>query len=138
MEVIENPKLQTFNLPGVEHVSPEEAWTLIKTNEALLVDVREDHECAIETIDCDSTVYLPMSSIMQNLEKLSKHMPLIIVCKEGIRSVKIVNLLKRQDFASVFNLDGGILAWKKKNLATNSIFDGDHCHDCHGDCKSCK
>ncbi|PLX19134.1 MAG: rhodanese-like domain-containing protein [Salinivirgaceae bacterium] len=137
MKLIEKPKIQTFDLPGVEHISSEEAWTLIKTYEAILVDVREDHECAIETIDCDSTIYQPMSTIMQNIDEIPKFKPLIIVCKEGIRSVKVVNLLNMQGFENVYNLDGGIITWKKKNLPIDSIFDGEHCHDCHGDCKSC-
>lgn len=138
MEVIENPQIQSFNLSGVKHISPEEAWKVIKINEAILVDIREDHECAIETIDYDATVYQPMSFIIDHVHELSKLKPLIVVCKEGIRSVKVVNLLKRQGFENIFNLDGGIIAWKKKNLPIDSIFDGESCHDCHGDCKTCK
>ncbi len=137
MEIRNKPTLQTFHLTGVAHISPEETWKALQNNEATLVDVREDHECAVETIDYADTVYLPMSSIMQRIDELPKDKPIIVVCKEGVRSAKVVNLLKRQGFENAVNLDGGLFAWKKKALPLDSIFDGGDCHDCHGDCSKC-
>ncbi|ALO16194.1 putative adenylyltransferase/sulfurtransferase MoeZ [Salinivirga cyanobacteriivorans] len=137
MEVTNKPVLQSFHLSGVKHISPKETWKVLQNNEALLVDVREDHEIAIESIQHDPTVYQPMSSIMQHLNELPKDKPLIVVCKKGVRSSKIVNLLKRQGYETVVNLDGGMHAWKKQKLPLDSIFDGDGCHDCHGDCSKC-
>lgn len=134
---MDKPKIQSFHLNGVKHVSPENTWDLIEKNEAVLVDVREDHECAVQSVHSENVVYIPMSNFMGQLEKLPKDKSLAIFCKEGIRSTKIANLLMRQGFNSVFNVDGGIFAWKKKGLPIESVFDGDGCHDCHGDCSNC-
>ena len=138
MEVTNKPVLQSFHLSGVDHISPEETWKVLQNNEAILVDVREDHEIAIESIQHDATLYQPMSSIMQHIHELPKDKLLVIVCKEGVRRSKIVNLLQRQGFENVLNLDGGMFASKKQKLPVESIFDGEGCHDCHGDCSQCQ
>jgi rhodanese-related sulfurtransferase len=137
MELMDKPKIQSFHLNGVKHVSPENTWNLIAKNEAVLLDVREDHECAVQSVDSENVIYIPMSNFMANLESLPKDKALAVFCKEGIRSTKIANLLMRQGFSSVFNVDGGIFAWKKKGLPIESVFDGDGCHDCNGDCSNC-
>jgi rhodanese-related sulfurtransferase len=137
MELMDKPKIQSFHLNGVKHVSPDKTWELIEKKAAVLVDVRENHECAVQSVDSENVIYIPMSNFMSQLESLPKDKTLAVFCKEGIRSTKIANLLMIQGFSSVFNVDGGMFAWKKKGLPIESIFDGDGCHDCNGDCSNC-
>ena len=73
-----------------------------------LIDVREDHEIDIVSIDGQE---IKMSQVMDNLDKIRKDVDVIIHCRSGARSGAVVQELERQGFTNVHNLEGGILAW---------------------------
>lgn len=116
MNFYDKPVNQEFQLEGVMHISPEEAYTLVCENKVFFIDVREESEYSHEYLDFDNVFFHPLSVIMDRLAYIPKEVPLIIVCNEGIRSVKIANLLMRQGFEQVANLDGGLDAWAQKGL----------------------
>lgn len=118
MKASETPKQQTFTLQGIRHVEPMSAADAVANENALLVDVREDEE--LEIIHFDDTVefvHMPMMALVDKFKELPKDRPLIIVCNDGVRSVKAANLLKYQGFENVFNLDGGIVQWFRDGLS---------------------
>lgn len=116
MNLTEKPLIQDFQLEGVKHISPEEAFELITNDEVFFIDVREEEEFRREYFDFDNVFFHPMSVIMDRLQYIPGNIPLVIVCTEGVRSTKVANVLNRQGFADVANLDGGINAWKEKGL----------------------
>lgn len=73
-----------------------------------LIDVREDHEVEICSIGAD---HIPMDSVMNNLDKISKNKEVIIHCRSGARSGAVCMQLMAQGYSNVSNLKGGILAW---------------------------
>ena len=78
-------------------------------NDIQLVDVRETHEREFASIGGDHII---MSSVIQNLDKISKDKDVIIYCRSGIRSGNVIKLLERKHgFSNLYNLLGGILAW---------------------------
>lgn len=118
MKTSETPKQQTFTLQGILHVEPMSAADAVANENALLVDVREDEE--LEVIHFDDTVefvHMPMMALVDRFEELPKDRPLIIVCNDGVRSVKAVNLLRYQGYSNTFNLDGGIIQWFRDGLS---------------------
>ncbi len=50
------------------------------------------------------------------MNKLNKDEPLYIYCRSGNRSGKAASKLKELGFKEVYDLQGGVLDWKKKNL----------------------
>lgn len=112
----ETPSQQSFTLPGVLHIEPKLAVVELADHDAVIVDVREEEEIDIVKFDTTQLIHMPMSSIMDNFEKLPKDKPLIVACTNGIRSTKIVNLLNIQGFTNVVNLDGGIAQWYRDAL----------------------
>ncbi|WP_051536317.1 rhodanese-like domain-containing protein [Marinilabilia salmonicolor] len=78
-----------------------------------------------------------MSVFIERLETIYKEQTIIVVCRAGVRSSKIVNLLNRQGYPSAFNLDGGILAWKAKGFPWDSIIDSGKGCNCTGGCNGC-
>ncbi|MDD2636291.1 MAG: rhodanese-like domain-containing protein [Bacteroidales bacterium] len=116
MNLSEKPTIQDFQLEGVKHITVTDAYDLIVKDQVFFIDVREPEEQAKEFFNFQNVLFFPMSSIMENIHLIPKEIPLIVVCDEGIRSTKIVNVLNRQDYTSVANLDGGIYAWKTKGL----------------------
>jgi rhodanese-related sulfurtransferase len=121
MNLYDNPKIQDFNLEGVKHISVNEVYELIVKDEVFIIDVREKEEHEKEFFEFQNVFFYPMSSIMDTILFIPKEIPLVVVCNEGVRSTKVANLLKRQGFAVVANMDGGIYEWKAKELPITPV-----------------
>ncbi len=77
-----------------------------------LIDVREPSEFA--TCRLEGAELIPMRSIPQALPQLkarSTGRPLVFYCHHGIRSLQVVNWLRRQGLACCRSLSGGIDRW---------------------------
>lgn len=74
-----------------------------------LIDVREQNEFEIAEIDGE---LIPMNSIPQYVDKISKDKQVIVHCRSGKRSGDVINWLEaNHGFDNLYNLAGGILAW---------------------------
>jgi adenylyltransferase/sulfurtransferase len=81
-----------------------------------LIDVREPIERTASHIGGD---FFPMNSIEDNIQKIRKDCSVIIYCRSGIRSAKVIELLQEKGYNNLYNLKGGISSWAKeidKNL----------------------
>lgn len=77
-----------------------------------LIDVREPEEHTAFNI---SGQLIPLSTIVQEIKKISTDKPVIIYCRKGIRSqVAIQRLQEKFPFTNLINLIGGTEAWKKQ------------------------
>lgn len=116
MNTSTEPTLQDFHINGVKHISPHEAFLRLHDQNVLFIDVREPDEFAHERINDESVILQPMSTLVDNLAKLPDSKILIIICRAGIRSTKVTNLLNYQGYERAYNLDGGIRMWKSLGL----------------------
>ena len=116
MNTTDSPTIQKFHLDGIKHIAPENAFSLISNDETFFIDVREEIEFKQYFFDFTNVFFHPMSVITDRLQYIPKNVSLVIVCEEGTRSAKVVNLLNRQGFENVANLDGGIQSWIDKGL----------------------
>ena len=74
-----------------------------------LVDVREKWEVDVCNIGGE---HIPLAEIIERKDELSPDVPVIIHCRSGGRSAKLVQILHLQfGKENVLNLQGGILAW---------------------------
>jgi len=99
---------------GGPWVSTSEATHLINREDALVVDVREPGEYGAGHI-LGSKNY-PLSRIGDGDLAKRKERPVIVYCDGTERSSKAVALLKKQGFARVVNLSGGLKAWQQAGL----------------------
>jgi hydroxyacylglutathione hydrolase len=129
----ETPVFQSFNIYGVEHISPENAYSELQNGTAIFLDVREESEHMIEYIPHNDIFHFPISSIMDNLQNIPKDKPIIIVSQGGVQSTKVANMLNRNGFVNSINLDGGLIAWKAKGLPFETILP-ETCSSCSGSC----
>lgn len=140
MKFTETPQHQSFTLSGVNHIIPMLAADAIANNNAIIVDVREQEEVEIIQFDTTELIHMPLSIIADKFEELPKDRPIIIACSNGIRSVKVVNLLNYQGYTNVVNLDGGINQWHRDGLSLilrQDILDaGEQCGS-HGSSGGC-
>jgi rhodanese-related sulfurtransferase len=74
-----------------------------------LIDVREPHEYDICNLKGE---LIPMNEIPENVARISKDKPVIIHCRSGARSGRVIQYLEQEyGYTNLYNLDGGILAW---------------------------
>lgn len=74
-----------------------------------LIDVREIHEYEMANIGGE---LIPMQTVPEHLDKITKDKKLVVMCRSGKRSANVVNFLEQQGYDNAFNLEGGILDWK--------------------------
>ncbi len=108
---------QTFgNVGGGKSITPQEAIRMINHEQATVLDVREPAEVKRGKI-LDS-ITIPLANLGQQINKLQKYKttPIIVVCQSGSRSSRACRILRKQGFESIYNLQGGILAWINASL----------------------
>ena len=101
---------------GAAKISPQQLPQLQGRKSAVIVDVRKQEEFNKGHIA--QSINLPLDSMENSLKKLNKHRskPLILVCQSGAFATKAAGILKKNDFAELNILDGGLAAWNKENL----------------------
>ena len=134
MNTYSQPNYQSFQIPGVQHISPREAYSALLSGEALLIDVREELEVISSSVDIENSFWFPMSSIVERYHQIPADRSILVLCTHGERSVKIVNLLKVQGFTSVYNVDGGLLQWEKDELPMSGSCNSGSCSSCNCGC----
>jgi rhodanese-related sulfurtransferase len=108
--------------PGLEQqhplfktVSPQEAKNLIESrNDILLIDVRGQDELSQGYI-AGSTL-MPLWDIIKGAQRPPKEKPILLICAVGGRSLALGQLMSKNGWDEVYNLKGGISAWKKAKL----------------------
>jgi adenylyltransferase/sulfurtransferase len=75
----------------------------------VLIDVREPEEFAIGRIP--GSKLMPQRTVPERLHELSTADEIVVHCRSGVRSGKIVELMKHAGYRKVKNLVGGILRW---------------------------
>ena len=99
-----------------EDLTPAQATLLMNREDALVLDVRETGECTSGHIPGARHITLAqLEKRMSEIEKLKDH-PVIICCASGNRSSSACGRLKKGGFEKVFNLAGGISAWREASL----------------------
>lgn len=80
-----------------------------ETETHTLLDIREADEVAICMIEGGE--HIPMNTLPDNLDKLSKAHPLVVYCHMGGRSYQVTAWLRQNGFENAVSLAGGIMAW---------------------------
>lgn len=96
-------------------ITPEEARRLLEEGRAKLIDVREPHEYRLARID--GAQLIPMHTVPQRLQELeaaSDEAMLIVYCHHGVRSLSVVEWLRRQGVEQCVSLIGGIDLWSRQ------------------------
>ena len=81
---------------------------------SIILDVRTVEE--YEEISIPNAILaniLEPNEFMDVVEKLEKKTKIFVYCRSGVRSQKACNILDQLGFKETYNLNGGILEWKK-------------------------
>ena len=97
----------------MEEINVQELKAKMNNNEDFhLIDVREVYEYEEANIGAQ---LIPLGELVDHLDELEawKDEEIIIMCRSGQRSGTAQQFLQSKGFTNVFNLTGGILAWKE-------------------------
>lgn len=111
--------MSNASAPAVPEIDVHTLAAWLEAGTAVVVDVREDEEW--EEWHLPAATLLPMSDFEpeQLPERAGK--ALVIQCRSGVRSAAVARrLIHREGFAEVYNLAGGIIAWKDAGFEVRS------------------
>lgn len=98
----------------MQQVTPVELkqWN-ISGREYLLVDIREQWEHEQFNI---GGAHIPMGDLISRLGEIPKDQDVVLYCEKGIRSTITIQRLERYGYNNLFNLSGGMKAWREAGL----------------------
>lgn len=101
-----------------ENASPEKFLELIEQGDGIILDVRTPDEVAQGHLPGASILNFYDDDFERKLNLMRKDIPIYVYCRSGGRSARAAEMMKKNGFADVHNLLGGIGAWNKAKLPT--------------------
>lgn len=95
-------------------VSVEEGKRLIDSGAVTAVDVREQWEYTHDHI-ANSTL-IPLARILSNPQSSIKGDDVLFYCEVGQRSAVAAEVAASLGYKNIYNLEGGMTAWRKEGL----------------------
>ncbi len=99
---------------SVNKVSPATLKAWLDSGEAVVTDVREPREYAMEHIE--GSTLIPLGSLHPSALPEHDGKKLVLVCHAGTRSWFGCQRIEGAVSGGVYNLEGGIKAWKREGL----------------------
>jgi rhodanese-related sulfurtransferase len=95
----------------MNQISPNELKIWMKDHkDFLLVDIREHWERENYNI---GGIHIPMGELISQMSEIPKDKDVVLYCEKGMRSVIAIQRLEASGFHNLFNLAGGMKAWKE-------------------------
>lgn len=114
------------------YIEPEEWNELIRQEDVILIDTRNDYEVAIGTfdgaIDPKTTTFREFPAYVEALKKDlpdGKKPRIAMFCTGGIRCEKASSFMLREGFDEVYHLKGGILKYLERVDPEESLWHGE-------------
>jgi rhodanese-related sulfurtransferase len=96
-------------MTAIQHIDVADLDRLRGGGSVVVVDVRTDAEVARGMIA--GARHIPLHLLPTRHGELEARAPTVIYCQSGGRSAQACAWLAEQGFSTVYNLEGGILAW---------------------------
>ena len=94
----------------MQNITPQELREWISEGkDFVLVDVREPYEHEAFNI---GGKLIPLGDLMNSQEGFDRHKPVVLYCEKGIRSQIAIQRLEALGYGNLYNLVGGMKAWR--------------------------
>ena len=98
---------------AIPEITPTDLRRRLDQDQPLvLVDVRESFERDIADLPEQGQHRIPMREVPERLGELDPDEPIVVYCRTGGRSGRIVEFLRASGFSNVLNLKGGVMGWR--------------------------
>ncbi|MGH7539651.1 MAG: molybdopterin-synthase adenylyltransferase MoeB [Gemmatimonadota bacterium] len=78
-----------------------------------ILDVREPYEWEICNLAFAGARLIPLDELPERTDELPTDLPLVVLCRSGVRSARAVRHLHDVGLGRAVNLEGGMLAWAR-------------------------
>ncbi|MBL6448432.1 rhodanese-like domain-containing protein [Fulvivirga sp. 29W222] len=95
-----------------QNIGAEEFRDLMNDKNAVVLDVRTPAETQDGVIPGYKMINLMSPDFMDEIKKLDKDKIYLVYCRSGNRSGQACNIMADQGFTKLYNLVGGIGAWR--------------------------
>lgn len=95
---------------AIKQINVKEAREATDGKDVQFIDVRTEAE--YKDGHAPKTLNLPLDSLEQNLSKLDKTKSVYVICQTGRRSQKGAEILQKNGFKDLYNIQGGTSAWQ--------------------------
>lgn len=115
---LDTPPPENAIRSAVNDISPEDAVVRTEKAYAQFVDVRTPEEYAAG--HPARAINIPLGELPGRLDRLEKNEPVYVICQTGRRSKEASEILVKNGYPWVFNVSGGMNAWKAAGLPTEA------------------
>ena len=103
----------TAQSKGVKNLKQTDLSAKLQEENVVLIDVRTSGEIANGYIpEADHFIDINRSDFDQKISELDTTKTYVMYCRSGARSGRAANKMAELGFSDIFNLEGGILAYK--------------------------
>jgi sulfur dioxygenase len=103
-----------YTFAGIWEIDPQ--WVEEHLKDVQILDVRELNEFNGPMGHIPGAKLIPLGSLGEQLDAISRDQPIVTVCRAGGRSARGSLMLQQAGFPNVANLAGGMLRWRAHNL----------------------
>jgi rhodanese-related sulfurtransferase len=107
--------LPLFLLQHFSNLQTVDVFTKTMEHDYTLVDVRTPEEFADGALPNAINISVTSLGFPFEINQLDKEKPVMIYCKGGTRSARAALAMKALGFTTIYELEGGYLAWKAAN-----------------------
>ncbi len=112
----ETISVQNESQTEIKQVSVTEAKPLVEKPDVQFIDVRTPEE--YKGGHAPKAENFPLDKLENLIAKLDKEKPVYIICETGRRSQKGAEILKKNGFTDLTNIQGGTSGWIAAGFAT--------------------
>ena len=98
-----------YRTSDIPELTPKEVQTLLRSNKATVVDVREPAEFNSASI---GGINIPLNDLVREAYRIPRKTSVILVCRSGSRSTQALRKLSDLGFNNLHSLRGGINRWR--------------------------
>lgn len=91
-------------------ININQAYQMYQEKTAFFVDVREQSEW--DSFHIPNTILIPLGELPNQLTKIPKDQPIVVVCNSGNRSQQGRDILINAGYKNVTSMAGGVSDWK--------------------------
>jgi rhodanese-related sulfurtransferase len=96
----------------VKNLERDEATAVLQARDTFILDVRTPQENQKDALD--RSCLIPIDQLERRVQELppDRNTPILIYCAHGVRSLFGASILERHGYRRVYNLAGGIVAYR--------------------------
>jgi rhodanese-related sulfurtransferase len=114
----------SMSAQNISSFGPEKfRFALSEDEKPQIIDVRTKAEFDTEHIQGAVNIDINKIDFQKRInKKIKKDRIVYIYCRTGVRSLRAAKILSNLGFARIYNLEGGLEAWKKQSYPTRKKY----------------